>query len=87
MERLTEEEAVRVMEVVADVVGEMVVLGVQGDEGEVLRMALSTGLTAYDASYVVVAEREELTLVTKAEGQVQMLSFSELPIFPDRIID
>jgi predicted nucleic acid-binding protein len=84
--RLTGEEAVRVMEVVADVVGEMEVLGVRGSEAEVLRVALSTGLTAYDASYVVVAAGEGLTLVTEdlrlrrgAEGHVEVVSVSELP--------
>ena len=73
------------MGVVADVVGEMEVLGIQGSEVEVLRMALSTGLTAYDASYVVVAEKEELTLVTedrrlfmKAKEHVQAVQVSEL---------
>ena len=83
--RLTGEAAVRVMEVVADVVGEMEVLGVRGSEAEVLRAALSTGLTAYDSSYVVVAAREGLTLVTEdlrlrrgAEGHVETLSVSEL---------
>lgn len=83
--RLTGEEAVSVVDVVADVVGEMEVLGVRGSEAEVLRVALSTGLTAYDASYVVVAEREGLTLVTEdlrlrrgAEGHVEAVSVSEL---------
>jgi predicted nucleic acid-binding protein len=82
---LTGEEAVSVVEVVADVVGEMEVLGVRGSEAEVLRVALSTGLTAYDASYVVVAAREGLTLVTEdlrlrrgAEGHVEAVSVSEL---------
>ena len=79
---LTGEEAVSVMDVVADVVGEMEVLG---SEAEVLRVALSTGLTAYDASYVVVAAREGLTLVTEdlrlrrgAGGHVEAVSVSEL---------
>ena len=82
---LTGEEAVSVVELVVDVVGEMGVLGVRGSEAEVLRVALSTGLTAYDASYVVVAAREGLTLVTEdlrlrrgAEGHVEAKSVSEL---------
>jgi len=37
---LTGEEAVSVVDVVADVVGEMGVLGVRGSEAEVLRVAL-----------------------------------------------
>jgi len=35
----------------------IVVLGVQGSEAEVLGMALSTGLSAYDASYIALAGR------------------------------
>ena len=82
---LTGEEAVSVVEVVANVVGEMGVLGVRGSEAEVLRVPLSTGLTAYNASYVGVAARGGLTLVTEdvrlrrgAEGHVEAKSVSEL---------
>jgi hypothetical protein len=35
----------------------MVVLGVQGSEAEALGMALSTGLSAYDASHIILVER------------------------------
>ena len=43
----------------------------RGSEVDVVRMAVSTGLTAYDASYVVVAGKG-------AEGHVQAVQVSEL---------
>jgi len=45
----------------------MVVLGVQGSEAEALELALSTGLSAYDASYIVLAGKGGLTLVAEDE--------------------
>ena len=65
--RLTGEEVVRLVEVVGDIVGNMVVVGVRGSEVEVVEMALSTGLSAYDASYIVLAGKGDLTLVTEDE--------------------
>ena len=61
------EEAVRLLEVVVEIVGNMGVLGVRGSEVEVLGMALSTGISAYDASYIVLAGKEGLTLVAEDE--------------------
>ena len=45
--------------------GYMVVLEPKGLEAEILGVALELGLTAYDASYVVLASRHGLTLVTE----------------------
>lgn len=45
----------------------MVVLGVRGSEMEVLGISLSTGISAYDASYIVLAGKEGLTLVAEDE--------------------
>ncbi len=45
---------------------------------DVFRMAVSTGLTAYDAPYVVVAGRGGSPLSRGAEGHVQAVQVSEL---------
>jgi predicted nucleic acid-binding protein len=43
----------------------MRVLSVEGLEEEVLRTAIDLGLTAYDSSYVVLAQKFNLKLVTE----------------------
>jgi predicted nucleic acid-binding protein len=45
----------------------MRVLSVEGLEEEVLRTAIDLGLTAYDSSYVVLARKFDLKLVTEDE--------------------
>ena len=45
----------------------MRVLSVEGLEEEVLRAAIELGLTAYDSSYVVLAQKFNLKLVTEDE--------------------
>jgi predicted nucleic acid-binding protein len=45
----------------------MRVLSVEGLEEEVLRTAIDLGLTAYDSSYVVLAQKFDLKLVTEDE--------------------
>jgi predicted nucleic acid-binding protein len=45
----------------------MRVLSVEGLEEEVLRTAIDLGLTAYDSSYVVLARKFNLKLVTEDE--------------------
>ena len=63
----------------------MRVLSVEGLEEEVLRTAIDLGLTAYDSSYVVLAQKFDLKLVTedeelkaKARKLVKCVSVEEL---------
>ena len=63
--KLTREEALHVVNVLKEVVEYMEVLSIHPYEEEVLSIALSTGLTAYDASYIVAAIKRRLTLVTE----------------------
>jgi len=65
----------------------MEVLSIHPYEEEVLSIALSTGLTAYDASYIVAAIKRRLTLVTEdrqlkraAARYVEMCSVGELAV-------
>jgi len=51
--------------VIAEVLKHMEVLEVRGLEEEALKAALDLGLTVYDASYVLLAQKLNLTLVTE----------------------
>ena len=82
---LSIEEALFLQEILAEVMGQMEVLAPIGLEREVLEYALSHRISVYDASYVVVADRMGLALVTEdsrlseaARDRVSVLSFDDL---------
>ena len=82
---LSVEEALFLQSILAEVMGEMEVLTPLGLEREVLEYALSHRISVYDASYVVVAEKMGLTLVTEdqrlaeaAKELVTVVSFDDL---------
>ena len=82
---LRREEAERLAEVLAEVLSYLNVLSIRSCELEVLRAAIDLGLTVYDASYVILAERNGLTLVTedeelrrKASRRVRVASLREV---------
>ncbi len=91
LRRISVEAAVRLARILGVVVGEaMVVLDPRGLEQEILGVALELGLTAYDASYVVLASRHGLTLVTEdrrlasaAKRYIDVVSFRELASHTD----
>jgi predicted nucleic acid-binding protein len=68
MRTIREDKALELASLVKELVGYAKVLDVKGLEEKVLKTALQLGLTAYDASYVVLAEEHGLTLVTEDEG-------------------
>ncbi|AFK51481.1 hypothetical protein TCELL_1058 [Thermogladius calderae 1633] len=79
------EKAAVLVEVLAEVLKYMEVLSPAGLEREIYERALALGVTVYDASYVVLAERYDLTLVTedkrlrsRAQGIVEVKSLREL---------
>ncbi len=63
--RLSPDEAASLASIFASLAGEMVILKPEGVEGEILQLALPKGLTVYDASYIALALRHGLTLVTE----------------------
>jgi len=65
LRRLETSEAAFLLDVFTRLVREMVVLEPTGLEQDILRIAVSRGITAYDASYVALAARYGLTLVTE----------------------
>ena len=56
--------AAKFIEVLSKIFEVISVLSVKGLESEVFNIAVKHGLTIYDASYVTVAIRRKLTLVT-----------------------
>ena len=82
---LTLEEAGELAALLSELTGYMVILEPKGLEREILEAAASTGTTAYDASYIVLARRHGLTLVTEdkrlrraARGIVEAVSLDDL---------
>jgi predicted nucleic acid-binding protein len=67
MRTIREDKALELASLVKELVGYAKVLDIKGFEEKVLKTALQLSLTAYDASYVVLAEEHGLTLVTEDE--------------------
>jgi predicted nucleic acid-binding protein len=59
------EKLLQLVDIVTDVVKYMKILSISNLEREILRMSIELGLTAYDISYIVLAQRHGLTLVTE----------------------
>ncbi len=64
LRRFDKDTALRFVRVLRGVFGAMRVLSIRGLEREVFDLALREGLTVYDASYVCVAIKNGLVLVT-----------------------
>ncbi|PUA31211.1 MAG: hypothetical protein B7O98_09625 [Zestosphaera tikiterensis] len=82
---VTAAKAMELTSVIQWVFNSMRVLDVLKLESEVLRTALELGVTVYDASYIVLASVNHLTLVTedrtlrqKGSVRVNILSLNEL---------
>jgi len=79
------EKLLQLVDVVTDVVKYMKILSVSNLEREVLKMSIELDLTAYDTSYIVLAQRHGLTLVTedkklmnKAKKHINVISLDTL---------
>jgi len=59
------EEAIAIAKTLRKVVNFMNILSPQGLEDEILKIALKYGITTYDASYIVLAENNNLMLITE----------------------
>ncbi|ABN70617.1 conserved hypothetical protein [Staphylothermus marinus F1] len=65
LHRLSIEEAVSLTRDFTDLVLNMIILEPRGLEHDILQIAVSRGITAYDASYIALARKHGLTLVTE----------------------
>ncbi|WP_048192628.1 type II toxin-antitoxin system VapC family toxin [Pyrolobus fumarii] len=68
LSRIRPSDAVRLASIVAELANYTVILDPRGYEREMIEIALELGLTVYDASYVVLAQKHGLTLVTEDKG-------------------
>ena len=82
---LTYEEAMEFIEVFKSALEYLEILDVHPCEADVLVKALELGITTYDASYIVLAQKNNLILVTedrklreKAEKLVKVVDLGEL---------
>jgi len=78
-------EALKLISILNNILDLMNILNLQGLEKDVLKVAVKHGVTAYDASYIVLARKHGLTLVTedrelknKALKIVKAVSLNEL---------
>jgi predicted nucleic acid-binding protein len=79
------EKLLQLVDIVADVVKYMKILSVSNLEKEILKMSIELGLTAYDASYIVLAQRhgltpvtEDMKLMSKAKKHINVISLDTL---------
>ena len=59
------DKVLQLVDIVVDMIRYMRILNISNLEKEVLRISIELGLTAYDASYIVLAQKYGLTLVTE----------------------
>jgi predicted nucleic acid-binding protein len=79
------EKVLQLVDIVTDVVKYMKILSISNIEKEVLKISIELGLTAYDTSYIVLAQKHRLTLVTedkklmnKAQKHINVTSLDTL---------
>ncbi len=82
---LSAKEAQELVEIVAKIFEYLKVLSIHPYELDVLKRAMKLGLTVYDASYLVLAEKNDLTLLTedkelkeKAGRRIKVISVKDL---------
>ena len=85
LHKLDPEEASSLVSDFTDLIQEMVILEPRGLEGDIFHIAISKGITVYDASYIALAAKHKLTLVTEdrklshtASGIVDVVSLSDI---------
>jgi len=86
LRKMSRKEAESLSDVFIQLLSYLKVLDLRGLESEVFKISVETGLTVYDASYLALAHREKLTLVTEdvklrnvASTMIQAVSLDELP--------
>ena len=86
LRKMSRKEAESLLDVFIQLLSYLKVLDLRGLESEVFKIAVETGLNVYDASYLALARRKKLTLVTEdvklrnvASTMIQAVSLDELP--------
>lgn len=72
LKKVREESAYRLVELLSRIFGMLDLYTIRGREKEVVDVAIKEGITIYDASYVYVAARNKLTLVTDDEKLINV---------------
>lgn len=87
LRKMSKNEAGNLLDVFIRLLDHLKMLDSRGLESEVFRMAVETGLTVYDASYLALARKEKLTLVTEdvklrniASAMMSAVSLDELHV-------
>lgn len=62
---LNPEEANKIINIIKDILEYVTILTISTKEAEIFKKAIELGITIYDASYIVLAEENNLTLVTE----------------------
>jgi len=85
LRRMSRKEAESLLDVFVRLLSYLKMLDLRGLESEVFKIAVENGLTAYDASYLTLAHREKLTLVTEdvklrnvASTMIRVVSLDEI---------
>jgi predicted nucleic acid-binding protein len=85
LRKMSRKEAESLLDVFIQLLSYLNILDLKGLESEVFKIAVETGLTVYDASYLALAHRGKLTLVTEdvklrnvASTMIQAVSLDEL---------
>jgi predicted nucleic acid-binding protein len=85
LRRMSRKEAESLLDVFVQLLSYLKILDLRGLESEVFKIAVENGLTAYDASYLTLARREKLTLVTEdvklrnvASTMIRVVSLDEI---------
>jgi len=86
LRKMSRKEAESLLDVFIRLLSYLKTLDPMGSESEIFKIAVETGLTVYDASYLALAHREKLTLVTEdvklrnvARKIIRAVSLDELP--------
>ena len=64
LKRIKVETAQRFLELLKDIFATIDIYSIKGFEEEAFKIALNEGITFYDASYICIAMKNDLTLVT-----------------------
>jgi len=65
LRKLEASETASLLDIFTKLVQEMIVLEPKGFEQDILRIAISKGITAYDASYAALTSKHNLILMTE----------------------
>ena len=74
LHKLEASEADSLVNVFTELIQEMIVLEPRGLEQDIFRIAISKKITVYDASYVALAAKHNLTLVTEDKNLSRKVS-------------